>query len=1689
MFKIVQKQTYSCLSHRYGTILCFTGVVLVLVSAFQFGEVALEWSQDQYSALFNVYHDNIGGKLFQDRMCLPIPIDIVYTWVNGSDPRLIEDLNRVKAQHIAHAINSTNNGVLSKNGTKYIHCKKKNCIPAKMLIFSKVLPLAVTSDQLSLYNPTFSKITQLFNKTVTKDGGPTYTLAEFSNQEEVDSILKDTKFLTMGGKNLTFYRVYITSELTGDSTMLLKDRLMVTGVGKNTTQVQVRNIVTEDNLREKITEVELHTAEGLALITVPDEEAFKSILSQSEHTADNANDMKIVAVNLIWNIEEEETHNKEDVSASRFEDNEELRYSLRSVERYTPWVRHIYIITNGQIPSWLNLDNPRVTIVTHKELFQNHSHLPSFSSPAIESHLHQIPGLSKKFIYLNDDVMFGNDVWPDDFYTHSRGQKVYLTWPVPNCAEGCPSSWIRDNYCDKSCNNSECDWDGGDCKGVHASAGGYYGGAGGTALEQIYCNTGCANGWIADKYCDQSCNIPECGFDAGDCGSRNLHRLFSAQIKYSGQVVTMPRGSMVGYFNVTTLFGSNGTIADGYYGKDKVVRTGTIAQKFKTLHLLLYKNFTERSISFFLEGTKSDGTGLNVTFNVTVNTKPVEERAVILLKNNSVNVTEEDTAFTFEDVDSSLIGPNAIIKEVSEKTVPDLGNRHLPPDLKQKLEKLEKQFNDSDLTEKGFNKLKVALIQNYLASDLKKPPLSKTEKKQHDLNKNTGKNDLQQKDAHSQKSKENQEEFHFRKQFIPVNDEVDLQNNIQDKIQLDDLGNVGQNRAVGDHFQETKDLNQQQPHLAQPQEAIDGQFQGAEVLNQKQPHLAQPQKAISGIDDQFQGAQGLNQQQLHLAQQQKAIGKIDGQFQGAHVLNQQQPHIAQPQEVIGGINEQLQGAQGLNVQHPHLAQPQKAIGKIDGQFQGAHVLNQQKHHLTQPQKEIGGIDGQFKGAQGLNQQQPPLHQQKMLGEAADQIHGLGVDQQQPPIQQQQIVMGGVRDQLQGTKSLNQQQLPLKQQKMIGGIKAQSLNQPPPVKLQKSFDGVGGHSHEKSLQGHQADGIKNLQKEAPDNFVEAPAQKLVKADLVRKEIKNLAKDDAIIPQRDDDVNNQKLNFQAALNQDTFQMNNFDNKIKEENVHKEFQPLKDKVNIEYDDYLKNILKEDTEQKKENYKNKDNAPAMRRLLVKQTATWSIEDNLFIELKESLSDSASHANVSAIPLELIEPVTNKHRNIPHLEQGNMHSNLQGHSQKLVKMRILQASAKSDILDVAAKKKVLAAELFDPLKNVFSTDADETKLDKLAKQRNQFDLEGSFLPWEKSQIFAKEIKRVENIEKQKEWETPSGLGSRNLLDTFGNSLRHVNKLYNHRFGFNARKVPAHMPHMIDVDIMNELQDEFEDEFEATSSHQLRHSQDMQFAFSFMYFMMSQTKEVNISEIFAEFDTDSSGILSDREIRTLATRIFDLPLDLRTLTSLEHQLINCSKHIPKKLQGFVPEDKMELYYEANTMPQVTLGLVEHCKPLVARMNETFKAKNKYRHEILNDDEVAFKMIRTNVSHVIGQLDDVRKNPKKFVCLNDNIDHSLKDAEMVKAVLQDFYESLFPIPSQFELPQEYRNRFLHMDELYTWRRYRDWLRFWTHLSLSALVVFAFMSFCSNQLLALKRKCCPKRRPRARREQTAEKLIHV
>jgi len=89
-------------------------------------------------------------------------------------------------------------------------------------------------------------------------------------------------------------------------------------------------------------------------------------------------------------------------------------------------------------------------------------------------------------------------------------------------------------------------------------------------------------------------------------------------------------------------------------------------------------------------------------------------------------------------------------------------------------------------------------------------------------------------------------------------------------------------------------------------------------------------------------------------------------------------------------------------------------------------------------------------------------------------------------------------------------------------------------------------------------------------------------------------------------------------------------------------------------------------------------------------------------------------------------------------------------------------------------------------------------------------------------------------------------------------------------------------------------------------------------------------------------------------------------------------------------------------------------------------KNKF--EIVDTDEVAFVMIGTNKTDVRRSLDGIRQRRQKFVCLNDNMNHSNPHSVEVVKVIQEFYKSFLPLPSSFELPPNKTNRYLYIEDL-------------------------------------------------------------
>lgn len=115
------------------------------------------------------------------------------------------------------------------------------------------------------------------------------------------------------------------------------------------------------------------------------------------------------------------------ISASRFAARDELRYSLRSLEMYAGWARTVHIVTCGQVPDWLDMSNPRINVVDHRDIFTDTSVLPVFNSHAIESQLHHIDGLTDHYLYLNDDVFFGRPVAPELFFEANGLSRFFLS--------------------------------------------------------------------------------------------------------------------------------------------------------------------------------------------------------------------------------------------------------------------------------------------------------------------------------------------------------------------------------------------------------------------------------------------------------------------------------------------------------------------------------------------------------------------------------------------------------------------------------------------------------------------------------------------------------------------------------------------------------------------------------------------------------------------------------------------------------------------------------------------------------------------------------------------------------------------------------------------------------------------------------------------------------------------------------------------------------------------------------------------------------------------------------------------------------------------------------------------------------------------------------------------------------------
>ncbi|MAA98216.1 MAG: hypothetical protein CMN86_07950 [Stappia sp.] len=116
-----------------------------------------------------------------------------------------------------------------------------------------------------------------------------------------------------------------------------------------------------------------------------------------------------------------------DASPNRTRDNlETLRYSLRSLERFAPFVRRVHLLTcRPQVPAWLDTARDDIRVVHHDEIMDP-AILPTFSSFAIVSHLSKLPDLSERFLYFEDDMLAFAPLKAADFMTSDGRARMFM---------------------------------------------------------------------------------------------------------------------------------------------------------------------------------------------------------------------------------------------------------------------------------------------------------------------------------------------------------------------------------------------------------------------------------------------------------------------------------------------------------------------------------------------------------------------------------------------------------------------------------------------------------------------------------------------------------------------------------------------------------------------------------------------------------------------------------------------------------------------------------------------------------------------------------------------------------------------------------------------------------------------------------------------------------------------------------------------------------------------------------------------------------------------------------------------------------------------------------------------------------------------------------------------------------------
>ncbi len=165
------------------------------------------------------------------------------------------------------------------------------------------------------------------------------------------------------------------------------------------------------------------------------EQPIDAVITWVDGNDPNHKDKMAPYLNAQFGVQNNNTLPEDLAGTTRFRTVGEIYFCLASFLRFAPFIRKIFIVTDGQDPQidfFLRHNFPHNTIpielVDHKSIFRgNEQVLPVFNSLSIETVLYRIPGLSEQFVYLNDDVFLVRPTIASDWFQDHKAV-AYGKW-------------------------------------------------------------------------------------------------------------------------------------------------------------------------------------------------------------------------------------------------------------------------------------------------------------------------------------------------------------------------------------------------------------------------------------------------------------------------------------------------------------------------------------------------------------------------------------------------------------------------------------------------------------------------------------------------------------------------------------------------------------------------------------------------------------------------------------------------------------------------------------------------------------------------------------------------------------------------------------------------------------------------------------------------------------------------------------------------------------------------------------------------------------------------------------------------------------------------------------------------------------------------------------------------------------